>query len=356
MDPRRFVILAAVGLWPAVGIPASAAIGAEPSSSTISPAPGAPGSLARPVEADPLSITRPGPERSDPGGAQSLPQARPSATARPYLSVIAGPREPGSGRIGAGPNPDPSERRRALGQAHAAARAVSSEDRFEGGVRVFAWAPGRVYEIWAAPLRVTTLTLSPGEVLIDRAAGDTVRWQVGQATSGAGAEVRTHVLLKPLQSHLATNLILTTNRRIYLIELRSAGSEAFNTAARWEPEVLPVEPPREPVEVSLPPPLIDPEAMIEAGYRIEPQGARQPWTPTSVFNDGRRTFITFAPDMQFNEGPALFVIGQDGERQLVNYRQVGGLFIVDQVLERAELRLGDRRHQAVRIHRTGTRP
>lgn len=244
--------------------------------------------------------------------------------------------------------------RRAIAAANAAARAPSREDDFVGGVQRFAWSPGRVFEIWAAPLRVTTLTLGAGEVLVAKAAGDTVRWQIGEAVSGEGASQTTHVLLKPLERGLETNLVLTTNRRIYLIELRSGAADAYNAAVSWE-EDLPA--PAAPVAAT---PAADagvlvalPRGEIDARYRIEPQGRRPRWTPTSVFNDGLRTFITFPPDMQTSEAPVLFVIAQDGQAQMVNYRQAGGLFVVDRLFDRAELRLGDRRPQQVRLVRVG---
>lgn len=281
-------------------------------------------------------------------------------TDMPMLSLVVHPAQAGltAGRRGSAPTvaaqvptapPVPRNGRQATAAANLAARAMSRDDAFVGGVRVFAWAPGRVYEVWTAPLRVTTLTLSPGEVLQSKAAGDTVRWQIGEATSGAGGEVRTHVMLKPLQAGLATNLVLTTNRRVYLIELKSGGVEGFNSAVTWAVEDPVVESVVAPVEP--PPPLIAPDAVLDGRYRIEPQGRRPRWTPTSAFNDGRRTFITFAPDMQVDEAPALFVIAADGERQMVNYRQVGGLFIVDRLFNRGELRLGSGRPQVVRIVR-----
>ena len=98
-------------------------------------------------------------------------------------------------------------------------------------------------------------------------------------------------------------------------------------------------------------PVAMPQGALDARYRIDPRGRRPRWTPTSVFNDGLRTFITFDPDLQVDEAPVLFVIAPDGEAQMVNYRQVGGLYVVDRVFDRAELRLGDRRPQVVRIHR-----
>ena len=100
-----------------------------------------------------------------------------------------------------------------------------------------------------------------------------------------------------------------------------------------------------------------PEGPLDARYRVEPRGRPPRWTPTAVFNDGRRTFIAFDPDLQVDEAPALFVVAANGEAQLVNYRQVGGLFVVDRVFDQAELRLGDRRPQIVRIRRLqGARP
>lgn len=252
--------------------------------------------------------------------------------------------------------------RAAITDANRRAATPSRSDAFVGGMQVFAWSPGRVFEVWTAPLRVTTLTLGPGETLIAKAAGDTVRWQIGEAVSGEGATQRVNVLLKPLERGLETNLVLTTNRRVYLIDLRSGPVDAFNAAVAWDapsaegsPAVS--DPTAVARNVRVPDPVVLPEGTLDARYRLEPRGRAPRWTPTAVFNDGRRTFIAFPPALQVDEAPALFVVAPDGEAQLVNYRQAGGLFIVDRVLDRAELRLGDRRPQIVRIHRLpGARP
>ena len=259
-------------------------------------------------------------------------------TARPYVEAAPTPVRTG---------------RRAITEANLEARAASRSDRFEGGVQVFAWSPGRVYEVWTSPLRVTTLTLGEGETLIAKAAGDTVRWQVGEARSGDGTGGRTHVLLKPLQRGLETNLVLTTDRRVYLIALKSGAPEAFNPAIAWDtPPALAPPVSIEPMPEAGP---VSPQGPLNARYEIE--GRRTAWTPTAVFDDGRRTFIAFGPGLDAVEAPALFVIGPDGQAQYVNYRQSGGLFIADRVFDRAELRIGERRPQVVRIRRLeGERP
>jgi type IV secretion system protein VirB9 len=282
-------------------------------------------------------------------------EARPAAigddAARPYLSVAAdrGSEDRTSRR------PDQTGRR-AIAAANRAAAAPSHRDRFEGGIQVFAWEAGRVFEVWTAPLRVTTLTLGEGETVIAKAAGDTVRWQIGEAASGEGPARRTHVMLKPLERGLETNLVLTTNRRVYLIDLKSGPPDGFNAAVAWTPtptrEAVPATTALEaPVDLRVADPVVMPEGPLDARYRLEPQGRRPRWTPSAVFNDGRRTFIAFDADLQVDEAPALFVIAANGEAQLANYRQAGGLFIVDRVFDRAELRLGDRRPQVVRIRR-----
>ncbi|KDP95189.1 conjugal transfer protein TrbG [Brevundimonas sp. EAKA] len=335
MDPRRLLILACLGLT----LSGCAVFRPARPDPTLAVAPPVVSLAAASDPAD-LAGDVGAPDAPEPGPE---PQSEsPADGAVPYEAVAAAP-----------PAPSGVSGRRAIAAANLEARAASRADAFVGGVQVFAWSPGRVYEVWAAPLRVTTLTLGAGETLVSKAAGDTVRWQIGETTSGEGAAVRTHVLLKPLERGLETNLVLTTSRRVYFLDLKSGGTDGFNAAIAWDTGAVdPPDPaPLATAEVRVSDPVAMPEGPLDARYRIEPQGRRARWTPVSVFNDGRRTFIAFDPDLQIDEAPALFVLAPDGEAQMVNYRQAGGLFIVDRVFDRAELRLGDRRPQVVRIRR-----
>ncbi|MCK5910848.1 MAG: P-type conjugative transfer protein TrbG [Caulobacter sp.] len=241
--------------------------------------------------------------------------------------------------------------RAAIAAANAEAREASRSDSFVGGMQVFSYAPGRVFEVWTAPLRVTTLTLGPGETVTAKAAGDTVRWQIGETTSGAGPSQRAHVLIKPLERNLETNLVLTTNQRVYLIQLKSGPPETFNAAVAWDLGALAQPTSAAAAAERVADALVTPSGPLDARYRIAPQGRRPKWSPTAVMSDGVRTFITFPPELQIDEAPALFVIAADGEAQMVNYRQQGGLMVVDRVFDRAELRLGGKRGQVVRITR-----
>jgi type IV secretion system protein TrbG len=332
MDARRLLIPAALGL-----LLSSCALW-RPDAPVVGPdVPAAPAPIV--IDAPQILVAAPPePGLSADGLAAVVPD--PTSTARPYVE-----RSDESSAT-------PVGERQARLAANRSARAVTDGDGFVGGVRIFEWAAGRIFEVRAAPLRVTTLSLAPGERLFSKAAGDTLRWQIGEMRSGSGEAEQTHVVLKPLERGLETNLILTTNRRVYHIELNSVRSSEANAAIAWTtPEAAPVVAAVEPLRDPDPHPVAMPAGEPDGRYRIEPEGRRARWTPTAVFNDGLRTFITFDPDLQVDEAPALFVIAPDGERQLVNYRQVGGLFVVDRLFDRAELKLGDRRPQVVTIRR-----
>ena len=228
--------------------------------------------------------------------------------------------------------------RSAIEAANTEARQASRADRFVGGVQVFEWRPGRIYEVWAAPMRVTTLTLAPGETVVSKAAGDTVRWQLAETASGDGAARRVHILLKPLERDLETNMVLTTSRRVILIALRSGAASGFNAAVAWDVEPSPAEAdgPREmdgPIET----------------YTMAPVGRAPRWMPLAVFADGRATHIVLPPDA--GATPVLVAKTSDGQDRLINYRQQGAVLSTDLVLDQAELRVGGARPRIVRLAR-----
>src|SRR5579863_10293673 len=72
------------------------------------------------------------------------------------------------------------------------------------------------------PLFVCDLVLEPGETIVNVAVGDSVRWLIAPASSGGADSATPHVLVKPTEAGLRTNLIVTTNRRTYYLTLVSS--------------------------------------------------------------------------------------------------------------------------------------
>jgi type IV secretion system protein VirB9 len=73
-----------------------------------------------------------------------------------------------------------------------------------------------------------------------------------------------------------------------------------------------------------------------------------------AFDDGRQVFIEFPPTLPQGEAPPLFIRGEGGRAELVNYRLRGRYYVVDRLFSVAELRLGGKRQQVVRIVREGS--
>jgi Conjugal transfer protein len=90
-------------------------------------------------------------------------------------------------------------------------------------------------------------------------------------------------------------------------------------------------------------------------YRYVIEGDHPPWRPVNVFDDGRKVYIEFSPSIGQGEMPPLFVIGQDGKPELVNYRIYKNVLIADRLFAAAELRLGGEKQQKVRIVRNDGR-
>ena len=237
--------------------------------------------------------------------------------------------------------------------AEAAATKEPRREDYRGAIQSYSYVEGAIYRLVGAPGHVTEIALEPGEALLAVAAGDTARWTVGDTVSGAGNAQRIHVMIKPLAPGLATNLIITTDRRVYHIALASTAATAM-AAIRWtypDDALLAIKRAASTVHDRSAGRGGANPAAFHFGYRI--RGDRAPWRPLRAFDDGRQTFIEFKPSLAQGEAPPLFVTGEGGEPELVNYRVSGRFYIVDRLFDRAELRHGAKRQKIVRIIRTG---
>ena len=92
-------------------------------------------------------------------------------------------------------------------------------------------------------------------------------------------------------------------------------------------------------------------AVAARNYRYGLTGGNPPWKPVSVYDDGRRVYVEFPRGIVQGEMPPLFVIGPQGEAQIANSRIYQHILIVDRLFGAAELRLGGKQAQVVRIER-----
>jgi len=229
----------------------------------------------------------------------------------------------------------------------------AQQDRMPGGAQVYAWRDGGLYILRAAPEQLTDIALEPGETLNAVAAGDTSRWTVGDTTSGSGDARRTHILIKPFAAGLRTNLVITTDRRVYRLQLESHARGAMSAISWTYTEDALIALRRREAEAAAARPVAAGIAVDSLNFNYAIEGDRPAWRPVRVFDDGRQTFIEFPASIAVGEAPPLFLVGEGGAPALVNYRMSGRYYVVDRLFEAAELRLGARRQQIVRISRAG---
>lgn len=244
----------------------------------------------------------------------------------------------------------PTER---VQSANRAALREPSRAGYINAVQVYPYSEGTLYRLYAAPERVTDIALQPGETVTAVAAGDTVRWTVGDTTSGSGESRRTHILVKPFAAGLRTNLVITTDRRAYHLQLESTATTAMAALSWTYPQDALIALRRDRLAAEAAAPVASGLAVENLNFNYRISGDNPGWRPLRAFDDGRQTFIEFPPSIAVGEAPPLFVVGTEGDAQLVNYRMTGRYYVVDRLFDTAELRLGGRRQQIVRLSRDG---
>ena len=119
----------------------------------------------------------------------------------------------------------------------------------------------------------------------------------------------------------------------------SLGLTLYNLGQRREPGAEAARPVSAAVDI----------AQLNFDYRIT--GDAPDWRPLRAFDDGRQTWIEFPATISVGAAPPLFVLGDKGEAELVNYRVSGRFYIVDRLFGAAELRLGAKQQKIVRVTR-----
>jgi len=259
------------------------------------------------------------------------------------------------------PAPEAADPTARVNLANAQARIQPVRDGFINSMQVYPFTAGALYQVYTAVGQITDIALQPGETLVGSgpvAAGDTVRWIIGDTESGTGAGKQIHILVKPTRAELMTNLVINTDRRTYHMELRSTPS-TYMASVSWQyPQDQLIALRRQNTEAQAVQPISTGIDLARVNFRYEVTGDRAPWRPLRAFDDGKQVFIEFPRGIGQGEMPPLFVVGPEGDTsELVNYRVRGNYMIVDRLFAAAELRFGSDKHQKrVRISRTDGRP
>lgn len=202
--------------------------------------------------------------------------------------------------------------------------------------------------IVTAPLRLTDIVLEAGEIIKDVQIADSVRWVVSLSVSGEEPNLTSHVIIKPTDKNLQTTLNIMTNKRVYRLNLISEAKKfmpavSFNykndiikTLNQYQNDMKKISNSKNfyKVQDDVVASNID---NLDFGYNIE---GKANFKPLRVYNDGVKTYIQMPKNMKFYEAPALMLLDNGKENEIVNYRLKYDTFIVDRLFDNAVLIAG----------------
>jgi len=213
-----------------------------------------------------------------------------------------------------------------------------------------------------SPLKITDIQLEVGEKLKSIQAGDTARWNFSTDVSGSGKNEVVHIIVKPLDLGINTNLIIFTNRRTYNLKLVSKkyvwtpiinftyNSSLQSSLIKYKKyQMKKAENYRKLNSFEKSPQSRVDINNLDFNYEID---GDVKWKPIRVYNDGIKTFIQMPKSISVQEAPVLVVLDSSSNKNLVNYRLKEDKYIVDKLFNSAMLLLGVGSDQeSVIIHR-----
>lgn len=192
-------------------------------------------------------------------------------------------------------------------------------------------------------LRACLVELEEGEALISLITGDDQRWLIDHTSTGAGG-MTPLVSVKPVDYNITTNLIISTDRRVYHITLdsppRATRSQPYNPLGQYTRHIR-FYYPRSRLAIAAAHEL---KAAPAGGLRLAQlnyqyawrRSKKFPWEPEAVFDDGDRVYIRLPDEAYASEQP-LLSIGRKGEERVADYVLRDGYFIVSGLFEHARL-------------------
>ena len=250
------------------------------------------------------------------------------------------------------------------------AAAVSAADvarQWETGVATpTPGADGRVVYIFGqgmpvmvcAPLRVCAIELQAGEHLESQPQiGDSRRWEITPVLSGSGLDETPLLIVKPIETGLETDLIVSTDRRTYVFRLISdptrfvsrlafqypgedaakwTAFQARQDAARQDAEAVAEQAREKDKRAGVVPMAENALDNLYFDYKFNGDPA---YRPQQVFDDGQHTYLIYPNDGRFRELPTL-LIQVNGKSELVNFRVDESRYIVDRLFDKAILVVG----------------
>lgn len=231
---------------------------------------------------------------------------------------------------------------------------------------------GGPYPVICKPLKECDIRLEPGEIIRGWTMSDKEMWIVPGANapqiiySGEDGNTMPHIILKPADVGLDSNLIVTTNKRTYNIDLQSSQKGYIKSVSFYYPAdinqgiadqrsnlraqaqsqgVIPLNSGGSDLSVwsNKASPDSSEQSMVPVtniNWNYEVSGDDVPWKPTQAFDDGVHVWLKFPATAQI--APPLFELDDNDQKKglLIYEVEPGGYYRIDTLFERAGLIVG----------------
>ena len=215
---------------------------------------------------------------------------------------------------------------------------------------IFPYAEDNSYQIFVKEDFITVIKLEANEDVLYIAGGNTEGFMLDQTRGGKDGS--SLVYIKPLFEDLDTNIIITTDKRVYYFDVKTSKT-IFNPMVKFtyplESEIIAYT--NEANVSKLTMPITTDKMMSEVAniptneirdlnYEIKDTNII---SPDLVYNDGIKTYVRMKKGIQ--EMPILEVLDETGKPEKVNQRieEKDGhkFFIVDKIFEQGQTKLGN---------------
>lgn len=193
-----------------------------------------------------------------------------------------------------------------------------------------------------APLRLCVIQLEQGERINNIDLGDAAHWLVSTSFVGSSSDGSYQVSLKPKLYNIATDIVISTNHRIYNIGLVSKKGASTHIVNFYYPEetfhkaIANAQSHENSGSIGN---FVSRQTNIKVdkiNFNYSFSGNRPPWRPTRVFDDGNKTFIQMPSITERMNLPVLY-IRRGKQLELINYRFNRPYYVVDGLFKNAIL-------------------
>ena len=183
--------------------------------------------------------------------------------------------------------------------------------------------------IRAAVGRAAHVVLSPSEEVQEMATGNSEAWEIKDS--------RNNIYMKPKMTNAQTNLIVTTNRRVYSFDLRVVESQPTYRLTFTYPDEQQAAENQKLAEDKVKSSFETPPNVANQNYSMAIGQNSEEIRPMSAFDDGKFTYIKFK---RGQEMPVIFKKLDDGTEEIINAHVKGDWTVLHGVYKKIMLRAG----------------